>query len=321
MRPYALGIDSGGTQYRVRAVALDSTVLGEYSGESCSHYDLGPQKAAERIRNHIQNCLQSFGGNPKDCCAIVSGSTGYDSPEDGVILQNIYSNLPGFSCPVACMNDVELAFYTVTDGAGVLVLSGTGSIAFGRGPAGQEVRVGGWPKSVFGDEGSGRYIDALALHYYSRMLDGCCKPSLLTRQIEQRLGGLSRKDLIDLSEKIGTPPWPSPGLGAAVSKAAEQGDPAAQNILREAADCLFELAEGVIGQLNWPQAVPMPVGLWGSTLLKCDYLQQAFCNHMQQCYPQAQIFLPQKTAVQRAAEIACQWAEHGGNWKDAACTL
>ena len=38
MIPYVLGIDSGGTKYLVRAAALDGTILGEFRGNTCSHY-------------------------------------------------------------------------------------------------------------------------------------------------------------------------------------------------------------------------------------------------------------------------------------------
>ena len=174
---YVLGIDSGGTKYLVRAAGPDGTVLGEYRGPGCSHYECPEAEAARRIQENLAGCLAGFGGRPQDCLGIVCGTTGYDSPEDGVILQRIYEGLQGFSCPVRCMNDVELAFHVACGRTGVLILSGTGSNCYGVNRQGRALRVGGWPSSIFGDEGSGRYIDTLAMRHYSRWMDGCRKDS------------------------------------------------------------------------------------------------------------------------------------------------
>ena len=62
MIPYVLGIDSGGTKYLVRAAALDGTILGEFRGNTCSHYYLGKEKAARETLNNLGNCLARFGG-------------------------------------------------------------------------------------------------------------------------------------------------------------------------------------------------------------------------------------------------------------------
>jgi N-acetylglucosamine kinase-like BadF-type ATPase len=74
--------------------------------------------------------------------------------------------------PALLQNDVHVAF----DGAfagrkGVLILSGTGSMAWGGDGAGRSVRVGGWGDG-FGDEGSAWWIGHEAVALTSRVLDG-----------------------------------------------------------------------------------------------------------------------------------------------------
>lgn len=72
---------------------------------------------------------------------------------------------------LVCMNDVELAFRgAFPDGDGILVLSGTGSMAMGQGPQGL-VRAGGWG-DLFGDEGSAFWIGRMGLQLASQMRDG-----------------------------------------------------------------------------------------------------------------------------------------------------
>ena len=54
LKPYVLGVDSGGTKYLVRAAAPDGTILAEYKGPSCSHYHFPFAEAARRI------CFSAF---------------------------------------------------------------------------------------------------------------------------------------------------------------------------------------------------------------------------------------------------------------------
>lgn len=249
--------------------------------------------------------------------AIVSGSTGYDSPEDGELLQGLYDSLTQYNCPKCCMNDVELAHYNVTGGVGVLTLAGTGSIIFGRNAKGEESRVGGWFKSIFGDEGSGRYLDARALEFYGRWLDGCRPDTPLLQEIEKETGRMSRKQLMDLSVKIGTPPWPGLNLGVAVNTAAEAGDPYAAAILEDSAERLFAMTDDAVCKLQMQQDVPLCIGLWGSVLLNCRIEQEAFRRLIQEKYPQAEFCLPEKDAAQGAVEIALNWHRNGGSWREA----
>ncbi len=85
------------------------------------------------------------------------------------------------------VNDVALAYEGALGGAeGVLLLSGTGSMAWSRGPLGV-VRCGGWG-DVFGDEGSAYWIGCQALARVSRHLDGRQNAPGLAAGILEALG-------------------------------------------------------------------------------------------------------------------------------------
>jgi len=76
-----------------------------------------------------------------------------------------------FGPQAVVMNDVAVAFHGALVGAdGVLVLAGTGAMAWARGPLGTH-RVGGWGH-LFGDEGSAHWIGRAALGLASQHLDG-----------------------------------------------------------------------------------------------------------------------------------------------------
>jgi len=60
---------------------------------------------------------------------------------------------------IAVVGDMVIALQAAFgDAAGVMVIAGTGSMAYGRNASGNTLRAGGWGFSIF-DEGSGHWID------------------------------------------------------------------------------------------------------------------------------------------------------------------
>jgi len=298
---YVLGIDSGGTKYLVRALSLSGMPLGCYEGETCSHYSLPLEEAQRRIDLYITRCLETFGGRREDCACILSGSTGYDSEEDGEILRRLYRSLPGFHCPNYCMNDAELAHYTATGGVGILLIAGTGSIAFGCNAQGKTLRAGGWPLNVMGEEGSGRYVDALALHHYTRYLDGLRPRTPVIDGIERVVGRLSRKQMMDYAMELYGPPWQSPGLGRAVDEAACAGDAYAQQMLDQAARWNVELVSELVKPLGFDKEPSFAVGIWGSTIVKGRRQRETFARLLAERWPGSRLVVADQDAAMGAA--------------------
>jgi glucosamine kinase len=136
-----------------------------------------------------------------------------------------------FGSGVLVENDVALAFEGALAGAdGVLVLAGTGSMAWARGPSGTH-RVGGWG-DLFGDEGSAYWIGREALGRISRELDGREAGTGFAGALLGRMGIAAE----------GLSAWayaPSPrariaGLAAEVSALAQAGDAVAQGLMQAA---------------------------------------------------------------------------------------
>ena len=306
---YILGVDSGGTKYQVRAMALDGTVLADHIGVPCRHYQIGEEETARRIEQNMTDCLGLFGGKRENCVAIAAGVSGIDSEEDEAILHRIYNSLAGFTCPVRCLNDAEMTHYTVTGGTGVLVIAGTGSIAFGRNSKGESMRVGGWLFTILSDEGSGSYITRKAMFWYSRYLDGVIEETELIRLIKGRLGSLSRKDLMLFATDIATPPWTTPSLSIEVNQAANSGDPYALEILEDAAKCTFSLADAAIEKLRLQEEEELRVGVWGSAIVKSRLHLENFTRLVKAKYPEAKVLLPEKDAVDGACMMALEMAK------------
>lgn len=145
-------------------------------------------------------------------------------------------------CPVTVENDVRIAFDGAFTGvsAGVLILAGTGSMAWAsrNEPGAAQVRVGGWG-DVFGDEGSAYWIGAQALVIASRTLDGRASQQQLTQALLNHLN-LAPEQLAGWVYELENRRAGIAALAQQVSAWASAGDPAATALLEAAAEHLAE---------------------------------------------------------------------------------
>lgn len=301
---YIIGIDSGGTNYRVQAESLNGEILGRYVGTTANHYSFGEEEVKKRINHHIDECLGSFGGQRADCRYLVCGTTGLDTEEDDIFLNHLYGNLEGFDCPAVVMNDAEIAHYTVTGGQGVLVISGTGSIAFGRNQKGESGRVGGWSLSIMGEEGSGTWVTRKALRYLADCYDKVAEEGLLADLIRKKLDIYTVKDLTDYSAYLIAHKNGKVSLGETVDYAAEHGDENAVKILKAAAGETFKLVDNLIRVLNMQDDPEIAVGIWGSNIVQSRTHKEEFERLVKNKYPQAVVKKPMQEAVDGAARMA-----------------
>lgn len=302
---YIIGIDSGGTNYRVKACSLAGEVLGYSVGRPASWQYLSPEALKKQIEENIDACLSQFKGRREDMKALVCGTTGIDSDGDLVRLEQVYQTLQDISCPVLLMNDAELAHRTVTGGDGILLISGTGSIAVGRNPRGETARAGGWPVAMLGDEGSGSWVTKMALRHVGRWLDHAVEKTELTTLICSELSIKTREDLINLALECGVDPSRLPMLGPLVNQAADQGDPYAIELLKKAALELEGIILDIVSALDLASLEPdFKLGLWGSNLLKSQVLLSYFTERIHMHFPLARICLPEKEAIDGAVDIA-----------------
>lgn len=304
---YVIGIDSGGTHFRVMAADLQGNPLGMYVGEPANHYYVPEEEMMRRVNMYIDECLGQFDGSRKDCRFLVVGTTGLDSDADEALLCRLYGTLPDVRCPVRVMNDAELAHYTVTNGRGVLVISGTGSIAFARDQEGNTARAGGWMFSILGDEGSGTWVSKRALRQLARWFDGAAAEGPLIQSLQETLHIHNRSDLNELGISMCRPPWPTPQLGKLVNEAAERGDRDADQILYEAAVEILHIVEDVVCALDLQTKEPdFVLGVWGSNIVKSQRLYNHFCTLAQKRFPQVRIVRPQRSAMEGAVCMACE---------------
>jgi N-acetylglucosamine kinase len=172
-------------------------------------------------------------------------------------------------------------------GQGIIVISGTGSISFGRNAAGRAVRAGGWGY-VFGDEGGGFDIARQAVRAILRMDEGWGPP---TRLRDLFLDATESRSANEVLHKFYTEEWSRSRvatLAPIVDAAAVEGDGVATQIISNAAQELALLAGSVRGQL-WSPAEPVELayigGVFGSRLLLERFRMLVELDEVTRCGP------------------------------------
>ena len=146
------------------------------------------------------------------------------------------------------LNDVDAAHLGAFAGKpGILILSGTGSMAWARNSAGASARVGGWG-DVIGDEGSSYWIGRAALSLVSQSLDGRAGPTGLAKAMFEFLN----LDSIDPVNALGgwvseleNPRAEIAALSILVDRVARSGDGAAKQLIEQAASELAKHVEAI----------------------------------------------------------------------------
>ena len=134
-------------------------------------------------------------------------------------------------------------------GAGVVIVAGTGSIAYGRDGDGRAARSGGWGY-VIGDEGGGFWIGRSALRAVVRQFDGRGPRTVLTEMVLESMGLESPTELVHAVYAGGLHRYAIASMAPVVQRAAAAGDAVAADIVSRAAIELAAAAASVITKLE-----------------------------------------------------------------------
>jgi N-acetylmuramic acid 6-phosphate etherase len=283
---YVAGIDAGAT----------STVgmLADETGKVCAkarvsaanlvvHGELAVEKALYQVIEDLEA--------PEPLAAICLGMAGL-KPEDEELIRGVFRRL-GHRQRIRIVNDAVIALVAgAPAGVGVVVISGTGSIAYGVDPAGRTARSGGWGY-LLGDEGSAFWLGHAAVRQGIRAIDGRGPATTLFERISQKL---------DLEAPTGLVKWfydqdhsrdRVATLASIVEEAASAGDEAASSLLDEAAAHLARAARACAEQLSFSK--PYPLVLAGGAFKACPSLFRRL---------EASLGLPQARIVRLEGEPA-----------------
>ncbi len=161
---------------------------------------------------------------------------------------------------------------------GIALISGTGSIAFGRNRQGDTGRSGGWGHLI-GDEGSGWSIARQALAAAARAFDGRGPKTELTTALCEALDVHSPEQLLRKVYQHQTDRVLLARLTPVVQQVATGGDAVATGILDTAAADLAAMVHSLLERLKLDPTTSV-LAMAGGTLIHSDGLRQRFLSRL-----------------------------------------
>ena len=304
MSAIVVGVDAGGSRTRV--------MVADESGKEIVTVEGGPsaarpgeiERAADTIAATIKDALAACDMShvvPKVLCVGAAGA-GREPEREG-----LWQALMGRDVAedIVVHPDAMIALDDAFgEGAGLMVISGTGSVGFGRGPAGAFARCGGWGP-ICGDEGSGAWIGRKALSIVTASSDG--------REPETQLVGavLTAAEVNEVADLVAWGAQATPAtlatLAPVVLSVAQGGDLRANSLVTIAVEELVLHARTLARQLFGDERAAVPLALGGGLLAKGSLLRKRMVNRLKTAVPGAQLreeeVVPVRGAVRGALRL------------------
>jgi N-acetylglucosamine kinase len=190
---YVLGVDGGGSGTRCAIADLSGKILARGRGGPSNPLTAGADTAAEGVLDAVKDASAMCGVKAFE--VSIMGIAGTERPSG---IEALEGRLTGFDFGrLRIVSDAKVALAGATGlRPGVVVISGTGSIAFGLNEEGETARAGGWGWRL-GDEGSGYDIGHKALIASLRDFDGRGPPTSLSEKVKTALGLGDLSELVD----------------------------------------------------------------------------------------------------------------------------
>ncbi len=243
---HVLGIDAGGTKTVCLLADEHGTIVATARGPGANLHAAG-ELAVEKVLHELMET--AIGDRDVVPAAVCLGIAGVDREDEAQTVRAIMRRI-GHKSKVLVVNDALVALVAgACDAPGIVIIAGTGSIAYGRNAAGEAARAGGWGHLI-GDEGSGYWIGREALTAVMRAADRRGPATELTTVILSHfnVSDVSRLPRIVYDRR--QPRMAVAALGPIVQRAAQGGDAVAARILERAAEELVLAARSVAARLE-----------------------------------------------------------------------
>ena len=302
---FFLGIDGGGSKTSC-LIGDENSILGSGSGGPSNVVRVGEKMAGESLQGAIRQACAIAKITPVQVNRTCIGASGAGRPEITTLLSGVLSKIVGGTVEV--VGDTVIALEAAFGSEpGVIVIAGTGSIAYGRNEKGQTLRAGGWGHAI-SDEGSGHWIGRAAVSAAVHAYDEQQKPPLLDRIMQfwkvDTFGEL-------IVKANASPPPDFAALVPTVLAASDSGDPLARSVLHDTGTRLAALCKAVIRRL-FPSAGAVPVAMSGGVFRNSPLVCQVFYNNVRSEFHSAVVNLGVIEPVRGALELARKGAAQRG---------
>jgi N-acetylglucosamine kinase-like BadF-type ATPase len=295
---YLIGIDGGGTKTKCIVADLNLKPIYECTSGSSNLLINDFQTVAITISKLLEKCKKNIYSDYKSIASIVLGTAGAGRKRDAKNFENkflSYIKDEGITLQqFKVESDARIALEGAFSGKpGGILISGTGSIMFGKDSKGNIHRVGGFGRFI-GDEGSGYSIGRKGLSALSKFYDGRGKATLLSKLV-------SKQYKISNEEKLITAVYSQHLDIASVARqvlyAAMKGDPVCIKILEEEAN---ELILHIIALKKKLKQSSFNIALFGSVIANDNYFSKIFLNKIKERLPEINVIDPEHSPAMGA---------------------
>jgi N-acetylglucosamine kinase-like BadF-type ATPase len=301
-RDLFLGVDGGGTKTLAMICGADGKALSEFRSGPSNPLRTGINQSVASIAEAVSGACDAIGRTPDDIVCAVAGLAGarrYD------IRRQMEAGISGIvrRARVEVITDADIALYATTEGKpGLVVISGTGSVCFGRNKKGETAVAGGWGP-IAGDEGGGSSIARDALKAVARASDGRGGPTVLSGLAAEYFRAPSPEDLIVAIYSPSTDHRKLAGFARCVIEAARDGDEIAGGILADAGQQLGKAACAVIKTLGMERS-RFPIGMVGGIFAAGDLISEPLMNAVRSCAGSVRASQAKMSPAEAAARMA-----------------
>lgn len=242
---YVLGVDGGGTWTRSVIMSLHGTILGIGRAGPSNPITIGVEESLNNIIEAVENAIKE--SSIKNFQSSVLGLAGASRSRLG---EELLSRFPVFFGSTRIVSDARSALAGATGcKPGVVVIAGTGSIAYGVNDNDEEAKAGGWGWRL-GDEGSGYTIGNNAVIAALRAHDQSGPDTVLREMVLAHLGLDQYDEIIDWTYAHQREPRHFASLVPIVKEAESKGDMIAAQIMVDAGTQLGTVTQAVIKRLK-----------------------------------------------------------------------
>lgn len=300
---HVLGLDAGGTKTVCLLADAHGTIVS-IARRGGANLQAAGELEVEKVLHDVME--EALAGTDIVPAAICLGIAGVDRPDDAAVVHGIMKRI-GYKARMLVVNDALVALEAGAPGeAGIVIISGTGSIAYGRNASGQAARSGGWGY-VLGDEGSGYWIGRAALRAVLREADDRGPRTALTPMLLEHFGVTQAQGLIHEVYRSDLKPSAIGALAKCVQSAFGQGDGVAIGILRGAASELEAAALSVAKRLDLV-GESFPFILAGGIFRAVPWLEQELAHRLPVASPGSRTHILTREPAEGAVALALQEA-------------
>lgn len=281
------GVDGGGSKTRTHLADETGRVLGTADGPASAVRPGGADHSADVIAAGVRDALAAAALAPDARVqALVVGVAGAGREPERLALTHALQ-ARGVAEELRVVPDATVALDDAFgEGPGVLLIAGTGSVAFARGPDGSFARAGGWGP-VLGDEGSGAWLGRRALNAAVASADGREPETALLNALLTAVEADEPSALIPWAARA--TPTDFATLAPVVLRVAAAGDARATSLLTLAVEELVLHVRTLARSLFVDERAAVPVALAGGLLSRGSGLRRRLEQRLKTAVPGATV--------------------------------